>query len=196
MVALPLVTAAVFALISWKFLSGIDLLGPHITIPRYYLAPVVLIPLFYATVLIFISVADIKYQVVIPIVVNVALIMALAASFIWFDYWPGAPAWPGHNFASAIFGMVIGAITILIPHVITGGRGVGFGDVMIGALAGVITGFPLVIVAVVFGWGIGILAAIFLLIKRKKAAIPFGPYLAAGALITLLWGPQIYHWLF
>ena len=42
-----------------------------------------------------------------------------------------------------------------------------------------------------------LLAAIFLLVfklKKRKEAIPFGPFLAIGAIVTLIWGSQILHW--
>jgi prepilin signal peptidase PulO-like enzyme (type II secretory pathway) len=38
-------------------------------------------------------------------------------------------------------------------------------------------------------------AIIALLIGRsRKAAIPFGPYLAAGAIVAAFWGSQIADW--
>jgi len=44
---------------------------------------------------------------------------------------------------------------------------------------------------------IGGLVAVFLLIakkRRRKEAIPFGPFLALATWITLLWGSSILSW--
>ncbi|HYJ62098.1 MAG TPA: hypothetical protein VE032_11630, partial [Actinomycetota bacterium] len=46
--------------------------------------------------------------------------------------------------------------------------------------------------AIVLG-GVGAVAAL-LLGQGRKSAIPFGPYLAAGAVVAAFWGPQIAAW--
>jgi leader peptidase (prepilin peptidase)/N-methyltransferase len=50
-------------------------------------------------------------------------------------------------------------------------------------------------VASVFGAviGIGLLA---LKVMQKGQYIPFGPYLALGALIAMIWGSDIWQWYF
>lgn len=64
-------------------------------------------------------------------------------------------------------------------------------------LMGLIAGFPLVFVAVVGGiilggaLGLGLLA---LKLKKRREAIPFGPFLAVGAVVTLIWGNLIMDW--
>jgi leader peptidase (prepilin peptidase) / N-methyltransferase len=42
----------------------------------------------------------------------------------------------------------------------------------------------------------GIFAIVLLVfrIKKRKEGIPFGPFLAVGALITILWGNAIAGW--
>ena len=74
----------------------------------------------------------------------------------------------------------------------------GYGDVKLAAFIGLMSGFPLVIVALLVGVVAGGLAAVFLLIsglvKSRKAAIPYGPFLAVGAMTALIWGDKIFHW--
>ena len=75
--------------------------------------------------------------------------------------------------------------------------GIGWGDVKMMGLVGLITGFPLVLVSLLLGVISGGLAAIVLLllkIKKRKQTIPFGPFLSLGAMITLLWGTSILEW--
>ena len=71
------------------------------------------------------------------------------------------------------------------------------GDVKLGALVGLMSGYPLVAVAlllaVITG---GLVAAILLAFKIKKRGdpIPFAPFLATSAMVTLLWGQAIWQW--
>ena len=73
----------------------------------------------------------------------------------------------------------------------------GFGDVKMAAFIGLTTGFPGVLVAVLGGIILGGLVAIVLLalrIKKRKEAIPFGPFLSLASIITLIWGSGILNW--
>jgi leader peptidase (prepilin peptidase)/N-methyltransferase len=73
----------------------------------------------------------------------------------------------------------------------------GWGDVKLAALIGLVTGFPLIFLAMFLGIvGGGLTAAILLLakLKSRKDAIPFGPFLSLAAMITLFWGSNILNW--
>ncbi|MFQ5873694.1 MAG: prepilin peptidase, partial [Dehalococcoidia bacterium] len=75
--------------------------------------------------------------------------------------------------------------------------GMGGGDVKLAGLIGLVTGFPLVFFALFLGILGGGLVAIALLIsgvKSIKEPIPFAPFLAAAAMVTLIWGPAMYQW--
>lgn len=81
--------------------------------------------------------------------------------------------------------------------VITRGKGMGGGDVKLGAFMGLGLGFPNTILAVMLAFFSGAafsLAAIFLGKKNLKSHIPFGPFLVLGSLIALFWGNQIMDW--
>lgn len=87
--------------------------------------------------------------------------------------------------------------TLLI--IITRGKGMGGGDVKLGALIGLALGFPLSLVALVLSFFTGAVLSIFLIIAGKKhfgQTIPFGPFLVLGSLISLFWGNQIMDWYF
>jgi len=71
------------------------------------------------------------------------------------------------------------------------------GDVKLGALVGLMTGFPLIVMAILLSWITGGLVGAILLafgIKKRKDPIPFAPFLATAAMVTLLWGETIYQW--
>jgi leader peptidase (prepilin peptidase)/N-methyltransferase len=73
----------------------------------------------------------------------------------------------------------------------------GWGDVKLAALIGLATGFPLVFVAIIMGAILGGIVAVALMITKKRKrreTIPFGPFLALAAMVTLLWGSNILSW--
>jgi leader peptidase (prepilin peptidase)/N-methyltransferase len=78
-------------------------------------------------------------------------------------------------------------------------RGMGMGDVKLAALVGLVLGsLGLRYVGVAAGAAIvlgGLGGVVALAMGRgRKSAIPFGPYLAAGAVVAGLWGSTIAHW--
>lgn len=92
--------------------------------------------------------------------------------------------------------LLYGGILFLIALV---SGGMGMGDVKLAALIGLVLGsidLRLVGVAagaaIVFG-GLGGLVALAMG-RGRKSAIPFGPYLAAGAVVAGLWGEPIASW--
>lgn len=128
----------------------------------------------------------------------IALIIAGAGSIFGFE--PSAIAHRGFHLwiLNAAIGGVIGFVLLLLPALLYRG-GMGWGDVKLAGLIGLVTGFPLVLLAmflaIVSG---GLTAAVLLLLKLKgrKDAIPFGPFLSLAAIITLLWGGNLLNWLF
>lgn len=76
----------------------------------------------------------------------------------------------------------------------TRGKGMGFGDVKMAGLMGFVLGWPEIALAfyVAFISG-GVVSIVLLLIKKAKFGqkIPFGPFLAFGTYVTLIWGKEI-----
>jgi leader peptidase (prepilin peptidase)/N-methyltransferase len=78
-------------------------------------------------------------------------------------------------------------------------RGMGMGDVKLALVIGVVLGaIGLRYVgvaaagAVLFG-GVGGVVALAMG-RNRKAMIPFGPYMAAGAVVAAFWGERIADW--
>jgi leader peptidase (prepilin peptidase)/N-methyltransferase len=82
-------------------------------------------------------------------------------------------------------------VALVVPH------GMGMGDVKLAALIGLVLGsLGLSYVAVAAGVGIvagglGAVLALAILRLSRKQQIPFGPFLAGGAVVAALAGPQI-----
>ena len=102
----------------------------------------------------------------------------------------------GVSFVSALIGLLAYSLPLFIVALIVPG-GLGMGDVKLTALIGLVLGsLGLSLVAVAAGVGIlagglGALAAMAILRYGRKQQMPFGPFLAAGAVVALLAGPAI-----
>lgn len=78
-------------------------------------------------------------------------------------------------------------------------KGMGFGDVRLAALCGIFLGWlgpRLVPFGILLGFVVAGLPAIALVVLGKanrKSQLPFGPFLAAGTLVAVSFGPAILH---
>ncbi|OFX28645.1 MAG: hypothetical protein A2Z07_04380 [Armatimonadetes bacterium RBG_16_67_12] len=91
----------------------------------------------------------------------------------------------------------LGAGALIATIVIVSRGGMGGGDVKLAALMGAFLGWPGIAVALFSGFMVGGLVGMTLLALRlrgRKDPIPFGPALAAGALVGLFWGEAIARW--
>jgi len=73
----------------------------------------------------------------------------------------------------------------------------GWGDAWLMAGIGAVLGWKLAAVALYFGFIVGGAVALVLLaarIVRRKDPIPLGPFLAIGAFLSLLFGPELWWW--
>lgn len=97
---------------------------------------------------------------------------------------------------SVISALLIGGFFYVLI-IITRGKGMGGGDVKLGAFMGIMLGFPNAFIALVLAFFSGALVSVFLITTGKKRfgnIIPFGPFLVLGSLIALFWGDKIFDW--
>ncbi|MCL4366057.1 prepilin peptidase [Patescibacteria group bacterium] len=101
-------------------------------------------------------------------------------------------------FYSLLTGALIGGFFLSLI-IVTRGKGMGGGDVKLGAFMGIMLGFPGAVFALILSFLTGAVFSIGLIISGKKhfgQTIPFGPFLVLGSLIMLFWGSQIIDWYF
>jgi leader peptidase (prepilin peptidase)/N-methyltransferase len=105
--------------------------------------------------------------------------------------------WQG-NFNMAAGGFAGGAVIIIILREIASAiykvEAMGLGDVKLAAVIGMALGFPATITALLLSFIIGAAGGIVALAtgrKKRTDPIPFGPALAAGGVIALLWGEPL-----
>ena len=94
---------------------------------------------------------------------------------------------------------VIGFLAVSLPLYLlllaTGGRGIGGGDIKLMAACGLLVGWKLILLAFAAACILG--SVIHLLRMRLKGAgrtLALGPYLAAGTVLSMLWGESLIAW--
>ena len=96
---------------------------------------------------------------------------------------------------NALIGAAVYFLLLFVPHLVYP-RGMGFGDVKLGLLMGLFLGWiysdpfegvVLIMWALVVGSALGVLAGVFFaLVRGRRAEFPFGPALALGCVIAIL----------
>jgi leader peptidase (prepilin peptidase)/N-methyltransferase len=82
-------------------------------------------------------------------------------------------------------------------HWLTKGKGMGWGDVKLGLLLGLVLGWPLVLVAYFFAFLTGASTGVILILlgkKKFKSKIAFGPFLILGMMVAKIWGWPFWQW--
>ena len=95
------------------------------------------------------------------------------------------------NWLFYLIGMLAVSLVFLLLHIATGGNGLGMGDVKLVAAAGLLLGWPKMILAVLLG---SLSGALIHSARMKRGAgrkLAFGPYLAAGIWFAALVGEPL-----
>ncbi len=150
--------------------------------------------LLYSTIFTLILITDVERRLILNVVMYPSILLAIVVSFL-------PPEMTGMRWEYALVGGATGfvffLVAALVGNVLFGSGALGGGDVKLAAFVGLITGFPLVIEALVLTILIGGAVSLILLVTRVRSLrdpIPYGPFLIAGAIVTLLWGHPIAAW--
>jgi len=152
----------------------------------YGLTPELGIMSFYFCLLTLILVVDLERGLILNKVVYPATAIALIIAVFT----------PNPGIIKALIGGGLGLGIMLLLALLYRG-GIGWGDVKMAGLLGVMVGFPSVLVALLLAVvGGGLVAAILLAFKvrGKKEAIAFGPFLSLATMLTLIWGQDLITW--
>ncbi len=134
-----------------------------------------------------ILVTDLKYQIIPD---RMLIVLVLAA---------GALLYPS-PLPTAVQKLGVGAVSGSFFYLLwlgTRGRGMGFGDVKLSAVLGLLLGFPQAIIAFYTAFLTGAGYGVILIIQRKagmKSRVPFGPFLLLGAVVSVVWTAPVLHW--
>lgn len=148
----------------------------------------------FVSALIVIAFIDIDFQII-PDVITIpgAVIGLVVGSLLLPDPFM---RWTMLGYKYSIFGAILGFGLFYLIAVLSRG-GMGGGDIKMMAMVGALMGWKSVLLTTFVGSFFGSLWGIFLMMfhgKGRKTKVPFGPFLAAGALLTLFFGQEIFLW--
>ena len=132
------------------------------------------------TVLIIITFIDFDYQIIPNVITLPGIPIGLVLAYFFLP----------HTLMSALVGLLGGSGLLLLMALIYPG-GMGGGDIKMIAMLGAFLGWKKVFLTIFLGSLIGSIIGIGLIVIKKqsrKTKIPFGPYLAAGAVLSIFFG--------
>ena len=146
------------------------------------------------------AVIDLDHRLILNKIVYPAIGINLLLSPFWPSLGFARPFLGGDGMVHSFLGSLAGGLiffSFLFAITLIFSGGMGWGDVKMAALIGLITGFPSVLMAMMISFLISGAVAVLLIavrLRTRKEAIPFGPFLSLGAFVALLWGPEIIAW--
>jgi leader peptidase (prepilin peptidase) / N-methyltransferase len=164
------VTGGLFVLASATLAPGPDLIAALLLLPA----------------LVVVTAIDLEHQIIPDRITLPGIVTGLVANVA-----SGRLSW-----LDTLTGMALGGAIFLVIILASGG-GMGGGDMKLGAMIGAFLGWKItllsILVAVVLG---GVIAVVLLATgaKGRKEPIPFGPFLAAGGAVGLLYGERVITW--
>ena len=142
---------------------------------------------YVASVLIIIFVYDLKHYIIPDKVLFPAIIIAFLYRLFGNFY----------LITNFLIAVVIASGFFLIIFLVSKGKWMGFGDVKLAILMGLLLGISSVLAALFVAFFFGAIISIILIIlnkKKLKSEIPFGPFLIIGTFLAMFWGQQLVLW--
>ena len=164
-----------------------------ITFFKYGLSLEAFIYFVFIAVLLVITFIDIDHQIIPDIISLPGIPIFFLASFGlsqigWLDSLIGILAGGGSLFLVA-----------WVYSLITKKEGMGGGDIKLLAMIGGVIGWKGVLFTIFVASAVGTFAGMLVMLKSRKGMklkIPFGPFLAIGAIAYIFFGPQLVEWYF
>lgn len=142
-------------------------------------------------------VIDLEHYLILDVVTlaGVGLVLCIKVMLAIFDH---QVVWSTHSFIFTSFlGVLAGFVPFFLLWFFSRGKLMGFGDVKFMVFAGLVLGWPVIVVALLLAFWLGALVSMPLLFLRKKnfqSKLPFGTFLAIAVVIALLWGNSLWSW--
>jgi leader peptidase (prepilin peptidase)/N-methyltransferase len=160
---------------------------------RFGLSPALGVYAAFVTALIVVSFIDLDHQIIPDVISLPGIVVGLVASALG----QGPPL-----LDSALGALVGGGILYAVAagyHAFTGREGMGGGDIKLLAMIGAFLGWREVLLSLIIGSFTGAVVGISLILVRgqdSRVPIPFGPFLALGAVCALAFGDRLITWYF
>ncbi|MDW7643682.1 MAG: prepilin peptidase [Desulfuromonadales bacterium] len=173
--AVEALTGGLFLLVLWTF----------------ELQAATLVYWLFAALLVVITFIDLDHQIIPDVISLPGIPIGFVCTFFV----------PWLSWADSLLGILIGGgslyLVAFLYELLTKKEGMGGGDIKLLAMIGAFLGWKAVFPVIFFSSLLGTLVGVPVMLIQKadsRLAIPFGPFLALGALICLFWGYEILSW--
>lgn len=156
--------------------------GPTLTFAALFL---------FCSALVVITFIDLEHQIIPDEISLSGIVIGLILSFFL----------PGQSWLNSLLGILLGGGSLLLVaylyQLLTGKEGMGGGDIKLLAMMGAFLGWKAIPFIIFASSLVGSLVGITIMLLQKKdskLAIPFGPYLAFGAVLYIFYGRALIQW--
>jgi leader peptidase (prepilin peptidase) / N-methyltransferase len=148
--------------------------------------PDLVVALVFLSALVAVTAIDLEHQIIPDVITLPGIVAGVAANL----------ATGRVSLTTSLIGIAVGG-GLFFTVIVASGGGMGGGDMKLGAMFGAFLGWDVTLVSIFIAVVLGGVFALALLATRRmrrKDPIPFGPFLAAGGAVGLLWGERIVRW--
>ncbi|MCF8069731.1 MAG: prepilin peptidase [Desulfobacterales bacterium] len=160
---------------------------------KFGISPETIIYYILIAALIVITFIDIDHQIIPDEISIPGIPIGFAASFLL----------PLVSIKSSILGIFVGGGTLFTIawgyQMITGKQGMGGGDIKLLAMIGAFIGLEGVMITIFISSIIGTITGLIIMLRSQKGlkiAVPFGPFLSIGAILSIFLGTELKMWYF
>jgi leader peptidase (prepilin peptidase)/N-methyltransferase len=181
--------------ISWKY-PAVELINGLLTLSlflKYYFSPSFFVLFLFCSALVVITFIDLEHQIIPDCISLPGIVVGFAASFLL----------PWLGWQNSLIGIAAGGGSLLVVaygyQFLTKKEGMGGGDIKLLAMMGAFLGWRSIPFIIFTSSLIGSVVGISLMLARKKDSqlpIPFGPFLAFGAILFIFFGTELISWYF
>lgn len=166
-----------FAYLIWQQVNIGQIVNPVLIITQY----------FFFLLLIFVVIADFQYLIIPDFFIILLSILAIG--------------WLGANWQSGLIAILVSSLFFTLLYFgaswVFKKEALGLGDIKLMLPLAFVLGWPWVLLAIFLSFIVGgFFATILLLFKQKKIgqALPFGPFLIVGFILSYFWAAPIWAW--
>jgi len=179
--------------ISWQY-PLVELLSALLTLVlflKFHLSPTFFVLFLFCMALVVITFVDLEHQIIPDSISLPGIVVGFLSSFIL----------PWLSWQNSLIGIVAGGGSLLLVaygyQLLTKKEGMGGGDIKLLAMMGAFLGWKSIPFIIFTSSLFGSVVGLTLMAIRKKDSqlpIPFGPFLAFGAILYIFYGRQLIQW--
>ncbi len=181
------------ALLSWKYplielCMGLGFVGVGMIVGFGHL-PTLLVGLLLFSMSVVIIVSDLNYFLIPDVTL---VVMGLVGLYV-------LTTLPYQEVKTHLLSALAAFLGFYFLYIGTKEKGMGFGDVKLAGVLGLLLGFPNLVICLYTAFLTGAIVGVILMIGGKakmKTKVPFGPFLLFGAFVSTVWGASLWRgWL-